>query len=171
MNFNRNRVPADVTNHLLSTVASALFLMSLTALVCPVSLAGQAAKPRHDVVGRWQGKFPAEQVNGALDADNPVAVEVVVKSEGSKLSGTVVFYVIVDQGNGPRVQGKVESALIDPRFDGTTLMFSVKAKGPEADKEVKTEMRMKLTNDNEAELENVGDTTAPLLKMKKVPAP
>ena len=100
--------------------------------------------------------------------DNPVAVEVVVKSEGSKLSGTVIFYVIVDQGNGPRVQGKVESALIDPRFDGTMLMFSVKAKGPEADKEVKTEMQMKLTNDNEAELENVGDTTAPVLKMKKV---
>jgi hypothetical protein len=129
----------------------------------------QNAKTRHEVTGRWQGKFPSEQVPGISDADNPVAVEVAIKDEGGKLSGTAIFYVIINTDNKPQVKGKAESALIEPQFDGTLLKFSVKAKAPEPGKEENIEIQMRLTSATEAELANMSDSSSPIIKMKKVP--
>ena len=142
--------------------------LCLISLVCPALSAGQGAKPGHDVTGKWEGKLPSEQVNGVSDADNPVAVEVVIKDEGGKLSGTATFYLIVNQDNKPQVKGKAESALLEPRFDGALLRFSVKAKGPQVDREENVEFLMRLKSDTEAELENMADSSSPTIKMKKV---
>jgi hypothetical protein len=160
-------VRTSPTPRLIGTFALVLCLIFLAALVCPASLARQGAKPNHNVSGKWQGKLPSEQVNGVADADNPVAVEVVIKDESGKLSGTATFYMIVNQDNKPQVKGKAESALLDPRFDGTLLRFSVKAKGPQADREEDVQFLMRLKSDTEAELENMADSSSPVIKMKK----
>jgi len=168
MKYSRIEVRASATAHSVWAVALTLSFVSLTALVCPISLAGQDAKTRLEVTGRWQGKFPSEQVDGVADEDNPVAVEVAIKDQGGKLSGTVVFYVILNQGNKPQVKGKTEEALIDPQFDGTLLKFSVKTKGPESGKEDNIEMQMRVKSATEAELANMSDSSSPIIKMKKV---
>ena len=168
MKCRHNNVRANAPTHLISAVVLALSLVTLTALVCPTSLAWQDAKARHEVTGRWQGKFPSEQVAGISDADNPVAVEVTIKDEGGTLSGTAVFYVIRNTDDKPQVKGKTESALIEPQFDGTLLKFSVKAKGPQSGKEENIEMQMRLTSATEAELENMSDSSSPIFEMKKV---
>jgi hypothetical protein len=141
-------------------------MVSLATMVCPSSLTHSGAQASGDVTGKWQGKFSNDE--GASAATDPVAVEILVKREGDKLSGTVTFYVIRNEGGRPQVKGKSESELIDPRFDGTTLTFSVTMKGPYAAAETKTAMQMKLTSDHEAELENTGDISSLLFKMKKV---
>ena|SRR2546422_10334361 len=164
----KNEVWATTTTRGLWDVVFALLVASLIAFVSPTSLAWQAAHAKYDVTGRWQGKFPVPESNSVSDAENPVAVEVVVKDDAGKLSGTTVFYVIRNNGDKPQVKGKVESALIDPQFDGTTLKFSVKTKGPQSGQETKIDMQMKLTSATEAELENLDDTSSPLFKMKKV---
>jgi hypothetical protein len=164
-----NEVRGNATAHLVWAVALVLSVVSLNTLVCPVSLARQDAKARHEVTGRWQGKFPSEELPGLSDADNPVAVEVAVKDEGGKLSGIAIFYVIMNTNNKPQVKGKVESALIDPQFDGTLLKFSVKVKVPEPAKEENIEIQMRLTSATEAELANMSDSSSPIIKMKKLP--
>jgi len=169
MKRSRNEGCANATAHLVRAVALVLALVSLTALVCPISLAWQDAKVRHELTGRWQGKFPSEEVPGISDADNPVAVEVAVKDEGGKLSGIAIFYVIINTNNKPQVKGKAESALIDPQFDGTLLKFSVKVKVPVPGKEENIEIQMRLTSATEAELANMSDSSSPIIKMKKVP--
>jgi hypothetical protein len=148
------------------SAALLLGVLSLTALFCPVSSAHQDPKPRYEVAGTWVGKFPREEGRPA-EADDPVAVEIAVKSEGDKVSGTCTFYVIVNRDNKPQVKGSVELELINPKFDGTLLTFSVKTKGQQADKEAKIEMRMKLTSATEGELENLDDSSSPLFKMKR----
>jgi len=64
--------------------------------------------------------------------------------------------------------GKKESELITPQFEGKTLKFSLKSKGPQPGTETTTAMRMILKSDNEAELENTDDSSAAVIKMKKV---
>ena len=149
-------------------VVFAMLGVSLIWFVSPISFARQDANGKYEVTGRWQGKFPVEDGNSASDADNPVAVEVAVKDDGGKLSGTIVFYVIRNVDNKPQVKGKVESALIDPQFDGTTLKFSVKMKKPQSGQDTKVEMQMKLKGATDAELENLDDNQSTLFKMKKV---
>jgi hypothetical protein len=146
----------------------AFLIACLIAFVSPTSLARQDAKARYNVAGRWQGKFPVPEDSTASDAENPVAVEVSVKDDAGKLSGTTVFYVIRNKDNKPQVVGKAESELVDLQFDGTTLKFSVKSKAPQSGKETKVDMQMKLISATEAELENLDDSSSPLFKMKKV---
>jgi hypothetical protein len=150
---------------LLRALALAIVAISLTSSIVTISFAKQ---PKYEISGKWQGKFPREQVNSASDSDNPVAVEIEIKEKDGKLSGTSTFYVIVNQNDHPQVKGSVESALIDPRFDGTSLKFSIKAKGQQPDPEARIEMQMKLTSPTEADLENLEDSQSPLIKMKKV---
>jgi hypothetical protein len=141
----------------------------LACLMCCLSPAAQARQDRKvsDVSGRWVGKFPVSEEHTVSDAENPVAVEVLVKNDAGSLSGTAVFYVIRNKDNKPQVVGKTESDLIDPQFDGTTLKFSVKSKGQQPGTTTKVEMRMKIISDTEAELENVEDNSGPVFKMKK----
>ena len=145
-----------------------LLLACLMTCASPSSLARQDARTRYNVAGRWQGKFPIPEDSRASDAENPVAVEVSIKDDAGKLSGTTVFYVIRNKDNKPQAVGRAESELVDPQFDGTTLKFSLKSNGPQSGKETKVDMRMKLTSPTEAELENLDDNSSPLFKMKKV---
>jgi hypothetical protein len=146
----------------------ALLLACLVAYLLPTSVAGQDARAKYNVTGRWQGKFPVPEESNASDAENPVAVEVSVKEDAGKLSGTTVFYVVRSKDNKPQVVGRAESDLVDPQFDGTMLKFSVKSKGPQSGKETKIDMQMRLTSATEAELENLDDNSSPPFKMKKV---
>ncbi len=146
----------------------ALLLACFISCLSPTSLAWQDARTRYNVSGRWEGKFPVSEESPVVDAENPVAVEISVKDDAGKLSGTVVFYVIRNQNNKPQVVGKTESVLIEPQFDGTTLKFSLKSRGQQPGTETKVEMRMKLISDTEAELENLEDNSSPVFKMKKV---
>ena len=146
----------------------ALLLACFMSGLSPTSLAWQDARTRYDVSGRWEGKFPVSEESTVVDAENPVAVEVSVKDDGGKLSGTAAFYVIRNKNNKPQVVGKTESNLVDPQFDGTTLKFSVKSKGQQPGTQTKVEMRMKLISSTEAELENLEETSSPVFKMKKV---
>ena len=156
-----------------ATTARRLGLLALLLACCvsclsPTSLAWQDARTRYNVSGRWEGKFPVSEESPVVDAENPVAVEISVKNDAGKLSGTATFYVIRNQDNKPQVVGKTESVLIEPQFEGTTLKFSVKSRGQQPGTETKVEMRMKLLSDTEAELENLEDNSSPVFKMKKV---
>lgn len=164
----KNEVRAMTTGRGLWAVVFALLVAFLIGFISPNSLAWQEAKAKYEVTGTWQGKFPLPEGSRASDAENPVAVEVLVKDDSGKLSGTTTFYVIRNSGDKPEVKGKVESALIDPQFDGTSLKFSVKTKGAQSGKESKIDMQMKLTSATEAELENLDDASSPVFKMKKV---
>ncbi len=146
----------------------ALLLAWFMSCLSPPSLAWQDARTKYDVSGRWEGKFPVSEESPVVDAENPVAVEVLVKHAAGKLSGTAAFYAIRNKDNKPQVVGKTESELIDPQFDGTTLKFSVKSKGQQPGTQTKVEMRMKLISNTEAELENLEDNSSPVFKMKKV---
>jgi len=146
----------------------ALLLACFMSCLSPTSLAWQDARTRYEVKGRWEGKFPVSEESPAVEAENPVAVEVWVEDDAGKLCGRGTFYVIRTKRNKPQVVGKTESELIEPQFDGTTLKFSVKSKGQQPGTETKVEMRMKLISDTEAELENLEDNSSPVFKMKKV---
>jgi len=141
-------------------------LVLLCCLCVCGSLPGQSA--RYDLSGRWRGKFPPPEDSQISDDENPVAVEVFVKNDAGKISGSTVFYVIRNKDNKPQVVGKIEAELIDPQFDGTTLKFKVKSKGSQPGKDTSVEMQLKMTSVNEAELSNLEDTSSPVFKMKKV---
>ena len=146
----------------------ALLLASFMSGLSPTSQAWQDARTKYDVRGKWEGKFPVSEESPVVDAENPVAIEVLVKDDAGKLSGTATFYVIRNKDNKPQVVGKTESELLDPQFEGTTLKFGVKSKGQQPGTETKVEMRMKLISNTEAELENLEDNSSPAFKMKKV---
>ena len=48
-----------------------------------------------------------------------------------RLSGTAVFYKILDDGSGPKVAGKDTSALINAKFEGKLFSLEVKGSGGE----------------------------------------
>jgi len=146
---------------LLRALALAVIVVTLTPAI---SFAKQA---KYEIAGKWQGKFPAEQFNNVSDADNPIAVEVEIKEEGGKLSGTSTFYMILNENNKPRVKGRVDVALIEPQFDGTTLRFSIKVKGQPGEPDTTKRMQMKLTSSSEADFESLDDSEAAQIKMKK----
>jgi hypothetical protein len=149
----------------LSVVADArvfdvLSLASLSGVARPES---QLRRKR-----RWVAKFSVSEEHPVSDAENPVAVEVLIKNDAGSISGTAAFYVIRNKDNKPQVVGKTESNLIDPQFDGTTLKFSVKSKGQQPGTTRKVEMQMKLLSDTDAELENLEDSSGPVFTMKKM---
>jgi hypothetical protein len=91
-----------------------------------------------------------------------------VKSEGGKLAGTFVGYQYDKRDDEPgekKVVAKMESPLIDPKFDGKALTFKVKLQPPRADMQpMEMEIEMKLTGENEGESRIVGRPEAPALK-------
>ena len=153
-----------------STIAATAICVA-AAITCLSTgeVGAQSSTAKSEVAGRWQGKFPSEDGSATSIADAPVAVEIAVKDDAGKISGTAIFFVIRNNGDKPEVKGRVESELVEPRFDGTALTFSIKTNGPRGAKEDQIQMQMKLTSPVEAELENLDDSAAPLFKMKKVP--
>src|SRR3989449_8989937 len=84
-------------------------LVCFISCLSPTSLAWQDTRTRYDVGGKWEGKFPVSEESPVVDAENPVAVEVSVRDDAGKLSGTAAFYVIRNKDNKPQVVGKTES--------------------------------------------------------------
>jgi len=122
-------------------------------LLIATLVGGTAAAANSPIAGTWQGKT----------GDVP-AVTLTVKDEGGKLSGTAVFYKILDDGSGPKVAGKDTSALINAKFEGKIFSFEVKGSGGEL-----VDFRMELTGKNEGRLTGkttqTGDTEPPAVKM------
>ena len=131
-------------------------LMLVAILLVPP--AGTVVSP---IVGTWRGRM----------YDLP-AVELTVKYDGGKLSGTILFYFL--HRNTEQDPWQVDTKhsiplpLINPRFDGKTIFFQVSHKGahpPGTLNDPPSFFRMRLTGKNEAELLNLTETQGPGLKM------
>ena len=125
-------------------ISSLVAILSLLFVSPTTNLAQQRADgpvKQLSVVGVWSGKI--EDLPG---------VDISIREEAGSLAGTVVFYRVTDEGNGPKVTGKAELALIDPRFDGSKLVFSFKRKDG-----VVVKAWMKLVSNDDALLKPVDD--------------
>ena len=99
-------------------------------------VAGVAAAAGSPIGGTWQGKM-----------NNLPAVTLSVKDEGDKLSGTITFYRVMDDGSGPAVAGKDTLDLVNPKLEGKTFSFEVKTPNGEMRK-----MVFQITGENEGSL-------------------
>ena len=141
--------------------AVAGLLVTALSLLAVVHAAGAnpISEPRGDILGTWHFTTP--------DGKTRVAT-IEVKSEGDKLAGTFVGYEYDKRDNDDgekKVVAKLESPLIDPKFDGKALTFKVKVQPPRPDlPPMEMEIEMKLTGENEGETRIVGRPEAPALK-------
>jgi len=92
------------------------------------------------IVGAWHANWPQHAELPALD--------LTVNSDAGKLSGTIVFYWMLYKEGGQPVTGQVESPLIEPKFDGMTLLFKIRSKRDNQEKA----FVLKLVGDNELQL-------------------
>ena len=141
--------------------AGAALLVAAFSLLAALNAAGANSTPEAQdaILGTWHFTTP--------DGKTRVAT-VDVKSEGGKLAGTFVGYQYDKRDDEPgekKVVAKMESPLIDPKFDGKALTFKVKLQPPRADMQpMEMEIEMKLTGENEGESRIVGRPEAPALK-------
>jgi hypothetical protein len=124
--------------------------------------------PQSTLMGTWHGTMKGLP-----------AATLTVKEEGGKLSGTAIFYAIIERGNGPESGGpSPEMPLSEMKYDGRTLSFSIKSKHPETGKEETVRGELRLAGEDEAVLqapeekaktEQAGgdDGRFPPIKMKK----
>jgi hypothetical protein len=93
-------------------------LKSLLTIVI-VSLALFAlGQPSPEIAGKWQGD----------KMGTPWVTVNVNRSQAGQLSGTVVFYILdrPDGDHAPKVLGKQQVALFDPKIAGNVFSFKVK---------------------------------------------
>lgn len=118
--------------------------------------------PQSTIPGTWHFTTP--------DGKTRVAT-IEVKSEGEKLAGTFVGYEYDrrdDEGGEKKVVAKLESPLIDAKFDGKALTFKVNVRPPRADvPPMEMEVEMRLSGENEGETRILGRPDAPALKANK----
>jgi hypothetical protein len=124
-------------------------------------MATPAAAQDSPIVGTWRGKM----------YDLP-AVVLTVKDEGGKVSGTLLFYSLCrNTDHDPwQVDAKHSMALplIDPKFDGKTLLFQVshkEAHPPRTLNDPPSFFQMRLTGRGTAELLNLTEMQRPALKI------
>lgn len=115
----------------------------VTAILGSALIAGFAAADASLIVGTWQGKT----------GDVPV-VTLTIKDDHGKLSGTAVFYKIVDNGSGPQVEGKNSVEMIDPKLEGKIFSFQTKSSQGEL-----FSYQMELTGKNEGKLKGKARVT------------
>ena len=157
-----NRASALFGKALVFAASLALGLTSFAAAkfafhAVPSELLQGGARAEKSIVGLWQGKFPE-----CVEASCPPALDLAVKADGGKLSGLAIFYMAINDGDGPKVKDKVESPLLDARFDGTTLSFKIKTKS-----EGLLSFEMKLVADNEGALRNLSVDDSSVFRMLK----
>lgn len=128
-------------------------------LLATTLLAAPAAKS--PVVGTWRGKIH----------DLP-AVVLIVKDDGGKLSGTILFYF--QHRNTDHDPWQVDTThsqplpLIDPKFDGKTIFFQVshkEAHPPRTLNDPPSSFQMRLTGKGEGELQNLTEGQGLACKM------
>jgi len=86
------------------------------------------------IAGTWEGK-----------TEGVPAITITIKQDGDRLSGSVTFYRIEDDGGGPRVTGKQTRDLINPKFDGKIFSYQVKGRNDET-----IDQQMEITGKDEA---------------------
>ncbi len=144
--------------------AGAALLVAAFCLLAVLNAAGTSlvSAAQDAILGTWHFTTP--------DGKTRVAT-IDVKSEGGKLAGTFTGYEYDKRDDEPgekKVVAKMESALIDPKFDGKALTFKVKIQPPQADRQpMEMEIEMKLTGRNEGETRIIGRPEAPPLKATK----
>ena len=111
------------------------------------------ARKLNSITGKWRGEI-----------DKRPAVELLLKADGDKLAGTIVFFPISPNGDESAAAEREELPLVEPNFDGSTL--SCKLKRPDG---AVTKFKMKLTGAGEAVLKpaddpNVTEEMEPKLK-------
>jgi hypothetical protein len=106
----------------------------------------------------------------ALAADSPIAgtwtakmhdlpaIKMTVKDSGGKLSGNIIFYLLMLENGTWKVKGDATTDMIEPRLEGRTFIFAVRhakkhRSTDPADQEIKT-FRLQLTGPNEAVFKN-----------------
>ena len=125
------------------------------------------AFPLSALLGTWHGTMK----------ELPAAT-LTVKDEDGKLSGTAVFYAIIERGNGPEPGGAShELPMSEMKYDGRTLSFSITSKHPETGKEETVRGEFRLGGEDEAVLQTpegskteragADDGRFPPIKMKK----
>ncbi len=141
--------------------AGAALLVTAFSLLAVLNAAGAdlVTAAQEAILGTWHFTTP--------DGKTRVAT-IDVKSEGDKLAGTFVGYEY-DKRDGAagekKVVARLESPLIDPKFDGKALTFKVKLQPPRPDMQpMEMEIELKLTGENEGETRIVGRPDAPALK-------
>jgi hypothetical protein len=148
--------------HINSNVrAVAALLVTALPLLAVLNAAGAnlTSAAQDAILGTWHFTTP--------DGKTRVAT-IDVKSEAGKLAGAFTGYEY-DKTDGEagekKVVAKLESPLIDPKFDGKALTFKVKIQPPRADMQpMEMEIELKLTGENEGETRIVGRPEAPALK-------
>jgi hypothetical protein len=75
------------------------------------------AQPSPEIVGRWQGD----------KMGTPWVTVNVIRGHSGQLSGTAVFYILdrSETDHAPKVLGKQEVALLDPKIAGNIFSFKV----------------------------------------------
>jgi|HubBroStandDraft_4_1064222.scaffolds.fasta_scaffold343648_2 hypothetical protein len=128
----------------------------LTALLLASTLAAvPAAASDSPIAGVWTATLH----------DQP-CIKLTVIDNGGKLSGSIIFYMLMLEDGSWRVKGDAAVDLINPRLEGQTFVFEVphaKKHGSTdpADQEIKA-FRLELTGKNEAVFKNAteaGDLT------------
>ena len=120
----------------MKTLATAILAVALTAGFA-------AAANESPIAGTWQGK----------SGDVPV-VTLSIKDDHGKLSGTAVFYRIVDHGGGPQVEAKSSVEMLDPKLEGK--IFSFQTKGSQGELSF---YQMELTGKNEGKFQGKAKVT------------
>ena len=86
------------------------------------------------------------------------AIKMTVKDSGGKLSGNIIFYMLMLENGAWKVKGDAATEMIDPHLEGQTFVFQVPharkhGSTDPADQEIKT-FRLQLTGPNEAVFKN-----------------
>ena len=102
-----------------------LGIITVAALSQPAASAVQASSPETKaLVGVWRGQGEAQQAGLPL-------VTLTVSNEGGNLSGAILLSVVhVEEGKIVTSAPGVPEPILNPRFDGQTLTFQVRYRGP-----------------------------------------
>ncbi|HEX8181024.1 MAG TPA: hypothetical protein VF525_15865 [Pyrinomonadaceae bacterium] len=146
MNIKQPRAPRPALFALLLLIANA----HAQTPAPQAKTAAPAAQPAA-IVGTWEGTY-----HGAP------AITLHVKHAGEKLTGTAIFYRIVDRGDGAKVDGQVEVELLEPKLTGSSMTFKVKPPAPpDAQVEPKAfDMELLLTGTDEGVVITKRDASA-----------
>jgi hypothetical protein len=121
-----------------------LFLVIVSAGLAKAPQPEQQNRTQESIVGVWKGKF-----------EQTPAVDITLKVDSGKLSGTAVFYFVQNTDDGQVVKSTPKAELLEPSFDGKQL--SVKIKRPDGSFFKAT---LKFIADNDAILKPVDDPAA-----------
>ena len=119
----------------------------LGILLVSTLMAVPAAAADSPIAGTWTGSL-----------HNQPCIKLTVNDHGGKLSGDIIFYLLMLEDGSWKAKGDAHVDLINPRLEGKEFVFEVphaKKDGSTdpADQEIKT-FRMQLTGKNEAVFKN-----------------